>query len=89
MILQNARFLSVGVIGNANKPDVFKVPSRPDPNGKGKALDIAKELENGNKAVVVVVPTLFSGGTQGNMGFIYRGTEFALVRLIHHQADDG
>ena len=31
--------------------DVFKVPSLPDPKGKGKALDIAKELEKANKAV--------------------------------------
>ena len=31
--------------------DVFKVPSLPDPKGKGKGLDIAKELEKANKAV--------------------------------------
>ena len=62
--LQNAltRVPSAGVIGNTNKPkmlsraktvqdDVFKVPSLPDPKGKGKALDIAKELEKANKAV--------------------------------------
>ena len=61
---QNAltRVPSAGVIGNTNKPkmlsraktvqdDVFKVPSLPDPKGKGKALDIAKELEKANKAV--------------------------------------
>lgn len=31
--------------------DVFKVPPLPDQKGKGKAPDIAKELEKANKAV--------------------------------------
>jgi len=55
------RVPSVGINGS-NKPkllsraktaqdDVFKVPSLPDSKGKGKALDIAKELEKANKAV--------------------------------------
>ncbi len=68
VVQQNARDVltripSAGVIGNTNRPkllsraktvqdDVFKVPSLPDPKGKGKALDnIAKELEKANKAV--------------------------------------
>ena len=56
------RIPSAGVTGNTSRPkllsraktvqdDVFKVPSLPDPKGKGKALDIAKELEKANKAV--------------------------------------
>ena len=67
VIQQNARDVltripSAGVTGNNSRPkllpraktvqdDVFKVPSLPDPKGKGKALDIAKELEKANKAV--------------------------------------
>jgi hypothetical protein len=64
VILQNTltRVPSIGVIGNSNKSkmlsraktvqdDVFKVPSLPDTKGKGKALDITKELEKANKAV--------------------------------------
>lgn len=66
-VLQNARNVmtcmpSAGVIRNANRPqmlsqaetfqdDVFKVPPPPVLKGKGKALDIAKELEKANKAV--------------------------------------
>jgi len=66
-VLQNARDVmrripSADVIGNLNIPellsqaqttqdDVFKVPPLPDLKGKGKALDIAKELEKANKAV--------------------------------------
>jgi hypothetical protein len=58
------RIPSVDVIGNANRPkalsraktapqddDVFKVPPLPDLKGKGKVLDITKELEKANKAV--------------------------------------
>lgn len=53
---------SADVILNASRPqmlsraktlpdDVFKVPPPPVLKGKGKALDIAKELEKANKAV--------------------------------------
>jgi hypothetical protein len=58
------RIPSADVIGNASRPkalsqakaapqddDVFKVPPLPDLKGKGKVLDIAKELEKANKAV--------------------------------------
>ena len=66
-MLQNARNVmtrmpSADMIGNADRPkmlsqtktlpdDVFKVPPPPASKGKGKALDIAKELEKANKAV--------------------------------------
>jgi hypothetical protein len=66
-VLQNARNVmtrmpSSDVIRNANRPqmlsrtktledDVFKVPPPPILKGKGKAVDIAKELEKANKAV--------------------------------------
>ncbi len=66
-VLQNARNVmtripSAAVIRNAERPkmlsqaktlsdDVFKVPPTPVSKGKGKALDIAKELEKANKAV--------------------------------------
>ncbi|KAH9006263.1 hypothetical protein EDB86DRAFT_2872764 [Lactarius hatsudake] len=99
------RIPSAGVIGNINKPkllsraktvqdDVFKVPSLPDPKGKGKPFDIAKELEKANKAVVkrAASDCLAKYGIHKAdaefkeiWGFIYRGTEFALVRLIQHR----
>ena len=41
-MLSQARFLP---------DDVFKVPPPPASKGKGKGLDIAKELEKANKAV--------------------------------------
>ena len=66
-VLQNARNVmtrmpSADVIRIADRPkmlsqaktlpdDVFRVPPTPVPKGKGKALDIAKELEKANKAV--------------------------------------
>jgi hypothetical protein len=57
------RIPSADVIGNAKRPkalsqaqtvpqdDVFKAPLLPDLKGKGKVLDIAKELEKANKGV--------------------------------------
>lgn len=66
-VLQNARDVmtrmpSAEAIGNASRPkllsrtktvqdDVFKVPPLPEPKGKGKVVDIARELEKANKAV--------------------------------------
>jgi hypothetical protein len=66
-VIQNARDVmtripSADIIGNANRPKlfsraktvqdgVFKVPSLPELKGKGKVVDIAKELEKANKAV--------------------------------------
>lgn len=66
-VLQNARNVmtrmpSVDMMRNADRPkmlsqvktvpdDVFKVPPPPVSKGKGKALDIVKELEKANKAV--------------------------------------
>jgi len=63
-VLQNARDVmtripSADAMGKAYRPkvlsedqdDVFKVPPLPDLKGKGKAPDIAKELEKANKAV--------------------------------------
>jgi hypothetical protein len=56
------RMPSLDMMRNADRPkmlsqaktlpdDVFKVPPPPGSKGKGKALDIAKELEKANKAV--------------------------------------
>lgn len=56
------RMPSADMMWNAEKPkmlsqaktlsdDIFKVPPPPVSKGKGKALDIAKELEKANKAV--------------------------------------
>jgi hypothetical protein len=66
-VLQNARDVmtrmpSADVIRNADRPklllraktvqdDVFKVPPLPELKGKGKAVDVARELEKANKAV--------------------------------------
>lgn len=66
-VLQNARDVmtripSADAIGNANRTkllsraktvqdDVFKVPPLPEQKGKGKVVDIARELEKANKAV--------------------------------------
>jgi hypothetical protein len=66
-VLQNARDVmtripSADAIGNANRTkllsraktvqdDVFKVPPLPELKGKGKVVDIARELEKANKAV--------------------------------------
>ena len=66
-VLQNARNVmtrmpSANMIRSADRPkmlsqtktlpdDVFKVPPPPVSKGKGKALDIARELEKANKAV--------------------------------------
>ena len=63
------RMPSADMIWNADRPetlsqaetlpdDVFKVPPPPVSKGKGKALDIVKELEKANKAVSHV-PSLF------------------------------
>ena len=65
-VLQNARNVmtrmpSADMIWNADETlpeDVFKVPPPPVSKGKGKALDIVKELEKANKAVSRV-PSLF------------------------------
>ncbi|KAF8262201.1 hypothetical protein EI94DRAFT_719554 [Lactarius quietus] len=75
--------------------DVFKVPSLPDPKGKGKALDIAKELEKANKAVVkrAASDCLAKYGIHKAdaefkeiWGFVYRGTEFALRTQMQSRA---
>ncbi|KAH9072755.1 hypothetical protein EDB83DRAFT_2358925 [Lactarius deliciosus] len=100
------RIPSAGVIGNTNRPkllsraktvqdDVFKVPSLPDPKGKGKGFDIAKELEKANKAVVkrAASDCLAKYGIHKTdaefkeiWGFIYRGTEFALRAQMQSRA---
>ena len=62
------RIPSADAMGKAYRPkvlseeqdDVFKVPPLPDLKGKGKAPDIAKELEKANKAVCHTFPFLFS-----------------------------
>ena len=75
-VLQNARDVmtrmpSADMIGNVTRHkmlsqaktsqnDVFKVPPPPDMKGKGRALDIAKELEKANKAVSHACPFSFS-----------------------------
>jgi hypothetical protein len=79
-VLQNARNVmrrmpSADMMGNADRPkilsqaktlpdDVFKVPPPPVSKGKGKALDIAKELEKANKSVncalFLSIPTYLS-----------------------------
>jgi len=106
-VLQKARDVmtrmpSADVIGSANRPkvfsraktvqeDVFKVPPPPDL----KALDISKELEKANKAVVkrAASDCLAKHGihkADANFkeiwGFVYRGTEFALRTQMQSRA---
>lgn len=112
------RIPSADAMGKAYRPkvlseeqdDVFKVPPLPDQKGKGKAPDIAKELEKANKAVCHASLSSFlpthpvlatsqvvkraasdclakygihktNADFKEIWGFVYRGTEFALVRL--------
>ncbi|THH15053.1 hypothetical protein EW146_g5364 [Bondarzewia mesenterica] len=95
--------------GGIKDDDVFKVPSLPRSNaaptgevrgqGKGKAkeIDIVKELEKANKALVkkAAVDCLSLYGIQKAhpefkelWGFIYRGTEFALRSQMRSCAVD-
>ncbi|KAI0002280.1 hypothetical protein BJV74DRAFT_818321 [Russula compacta] len=107
-VLRNARDVmtrmpSADVIGNPkmlsqaknSQDDVFKVPSPPDMKGKGKGLDIAKELEKANKAVVkrAASDCLAKHGIhkvdtnfKEIWGFVYRGTEFALRTQMQSRA---
>ncbi|KAI0001027.1 hypothetical protein BJV77DRAFT_972151 [Russula vinacea] len=110
-VLQNARNVmtrmpSSDVIRNANRPqmlsrtktledDVFKVPPPPILKGKGKAVDIAKELEKANKALVkrAASDCLAKHGIhkvdadfKEIWGFVYRGTEFALRHQMQSRA---